>query len=353
MQPASKYEADLVRQSIPRDTIENCVRGVLMAKGCPTDIAEAVTAHLIEADDSGVESHGTWRIIQYAGYYDNGYLQADTRPELLKNSQGAWEVDGHGAIGIPAMQLATAHVTAEAKANGLAAVALRNVGHTGRLGAFAEAAAENGCLAIIIGGGGRKNWRLVAPYGGAKALLPTNPYCMGIPGGARGPVILDFATSAAAAGWVYGARIAGTSLPEGVLIDKDGHPTCDPEDYFRGGAILTAGGAKGYALAVVAEMIAEAMLGPTTTECNWLMIALDCSRYRESGALQNAAEEVLSELRDCPPAPGFDRVEVPGERERDQRARNAGKDISLPAATWNEIQGIVERLGLNLESERF
>ena len=291
-----------------------------------------------------------WRIIQYAGYYDSGYLKAGTRPELLKNTQGAWEVDGHDAIGIPAMQLATEHVTAEAKANGLAAVALRNVGHTGRLGAFAETTADKGCLAIIIGGGGRKNWRLVAPHGGAKALLPTNPYCMGIPGGARGPVILDFATSAAAAGWVYGARLAGTSLPDGVLIDKDGHPTRDPEDYFRGGAILTAGGAKGYALAVVAEMIAEAMLGPATTECNWLMIALDCSRYRESNTLQTAAEEILAELRDCPPAPGFERVEVPGERERDQRARNAGKGISLPAATWSEMEGLAQKLGLGSAS---
>jgi len=340
MSANTKYSADLPRVAIGRDRIADVLRAILEAKGCAADVSGAVTEHLMDADDCGVESHGSWRILQYADYYDTGYLKADTRAELLQNERGAWIVDGHDSIGIPAMTMATDHVCGQAKANGLAAVALRNVGHTGRLGAFAEKAAEQGLLLIIIGGGGRRAWRLVAPYGGAKALMSTNPYSIGIPGGERGPVVLDFATSAAAAGWIYGAKIAGSTLPDNVLIDKDGNPSNDPNAYFDGGAILTAGGAKGYALSVAAEMIAEAMLGPVTTECNWLLIALDCSLYREANAMQSTAEEILAELRACPPAAGFERVEVPGERERDRRARNAGQAISLPQATWQKIEAM-------------
>ena len=62
---------------------------------------------------------------------------------------------------------------------------------------------------------------------------------------------------------------------------------------------MPAGGAKGYALSVVAELIGEAMLGPATTETNWLMITLDAQRYRESSVMQVGAEEILAELRDC------------------------------------------------------
>jgi LDH2 family malate/lactate/ureidoglycolate dehydrogenase len=220
---------------------------------------------------------------------------------------------------------------------------VRDVGHTGRLGAYAEAAAEAGCLAIVIGGGG--TWDQVAPYGGRKAILPTNPYCLGIPGGARGPVVLDFATSQIAGGWIYAARSAGALLPAGAVIDSEGRPTRDPEDYFNGGAILPMGGAKGYALAVMAEMICAAMLGPVETECNWLTVALDTRRYRGAAEMQAAAEEILAELRDCPPAPGFERVEIPGERERERKAA-AERSVHLPERTWDRIVALAKQRGV-------
>lgn len=248
-----------------------------------------------------------------------------------------------GGIGIPAMHLAYRHAIAAARSTGISALAIRNVGHTGRHGAFADAAAEEGFLTICMGGGNRKKWRQVAPYGGARGMLPTNPWCIGIPGGNRGPVVLDFATSKIAGGWVYAARSAGALLPEDCVIDAHGNPTRDPEDYFNGGAILPAGGHKGYALALLAELIGEAMLGPSTTEGNWLLIALDAHRMRESSALSGAAEEVLEELRSCPPAPGFERVEIPGEREREHREKSAGV-ISIPFETWHQIIALHDSL---------
>jgi LDH2 family malate/lactate/ureidoglycolate dehydrogenase len=174
-------------------------------------------------------------------------------------------------------------------------------------------------------------------------MLPTNPWCAGIPGGARGPVVMDFATAKIAGGWIYAAQSAGALLPEGCVIDSEGNPTRDPEDYFSGGAILPAGAQKGYALALIAELIGEAMLGPSTTECHWLLITLDASGFREPSAMQSAAETLLDELRQCPPAPGFDCVEIPGERERDYRARANGI-ISIPEETWQQILSLQSSL---------
>ena len=95
-----------------------------------------------------------------------------------------------------------------------------------------------------------------------------------------------------------------------------------------------------------AEIMGEAMLGTPTVECNWLMLALDCSMYQEAPRLQEIAEEILDELRTCPPAPGFDKVEVPGEREADARARNAAGPILLPSATWAKILQRAEAAGV-------
>lgn len=310
---------------------------ILQGAGCPSDVADEVAEHLADADLCGVESHGLMRSLQYVDYYNSGYMKPAGRPVRVRSDRGTDEVDGGGGIGIPAMRMATELAVAEAKSRGIAAVAVRNVGHTGRLGAYAEAAAAAGTLIMIVGGGNRQRWRQVAPYGGRKAVLPTNPYCLGSPGGGKGPIVIDFATSMIAGGWLYSAKAAGALIPAGCIIDSEGVASRDPAAYFAGGAILPKGGPMGYGMAVMAEMICEAMLGPPTAECNWLILALDTERYRGPTAMRAAAEAVLDELRTCPPAPGFSRVEVPGERERALREQNKVLGIPLPKPTWEAI----------------
>ena len=141
-----------------------------------------------------------------------------------------------------------------------------------------------------------------------------------------------------AGGWLYAARAAGGKVPFGTIINSAGELSDEPDDYFNGGAILPKGGAMGYGLAVMAELICEAMLGPVTTEVNWLIMAIDTTRYREPHIMMNVAEEILAELRDCPPVRGVTRVEVPGERERRHRDENRERIIALPEATWTSMQ---------------
>lgn len=237
-----------------------------------------------------------------------------------------------------------------ARDTGMAALGVQEVGHTGRHGAFAEAAAEQGFLTVLTGGGNRQTWRQVAPHGGARARLPTNPWCVGLPGGDRGPVVMDFATSKIAGGWIYAAQSAGAQLPEGAVIDRDGAPTRDPQEYFDGGAILPFGGHKGYAMALVAELIGEALLGPATTEVHWLLLAIDTARFRAPAEMTRVAEEILAEMRECPPAPGFDRVEVPGERERRIYRESQGV-IMLPEATHGQIKALAASLNAPVPQE--
>ncbi len=340
----SKLELGEARERIAVDEIVALVAGIFEALGCFSDVARAVAEHLADANLCGMESHGLMRTLQYADQFRSGYLRADVRPEILTNEHGATLIDGHGGIGIPAMSLAIDEGGRQARAQGVSAIAIHNVGHTGRLGAFTEAAAEQGFLSICFGGGGREQWRQVAPYGGRRAMLPTNPYSIAVPGGDQGPMMFDFATSKIAGGWIYAARSAGARLPDGVLMDPSGRVTRDPEDYFRGGAIMPSGGHKGYALALAAELVAEAILGPTETEGNWLLLTVDASRYRDTGTIGRVAEEILAELRDCPPAPGFERVEIPGEREREHRDRSAADGVALPRRTWQQIRDLADEL---------
>lgn len=333
----SKLVGEGPRVRVALQAAHAAVAAILRDAGCARDVAEEVAAHLVDASACGVESHGIMRVLQYEEQFRSGYMRAEAEVRITQTARGATEVDGGGGIGIPPMRQAVARAVTRAREGGIAAVAVRNLGHTGRLGGHAEAGAAAGCLVLIVGGGGRRNWRQVAPYGGRRAVLPTNPYCLAAPGGDRGPVVADFATSMLAGGWLYAARSAGARLPAGALIDAAGRPSTDPEDYFAGGAILPRGGPMGYGLAVMAEMIGEAMLGPATTEVNWLIIALDASRYRDEGGRCAVAEEILAELRACPPAEGFDAVEVPGERERARREVARREGVLVPARTWEQI----------------
>ena len=132
-------------------------------------------------------------------------------------------------------------------------------------------------MTILISGGNRKDWSQVAPYGGIEGKLPTNPWCIGFPGGKNGSVVLDFATSKISGGLIYAAKSAGGLLPEGCIIDKKGNLTRNPDHYFDGGAILPFGKHKGFGLSLIAQLIAESMLGEIKKEANWLLITINTS----------------------------------------------------------------------------
>ena len=334
----TRFKLQSERIDVPIAEARATALDIFKAHGCDPQEAAEVTNHLIEADRSGVESHGLVRVLQYAREYKNGLLTPGAPIDCAEHGANRLRFDANGGIGIHAMRTAVDAVTERARLHGLAMATLTGAGHTGRLGAFAEGAAHRGCMTIILGGGDRKRWRMVAPHGGRQALLPTNPYCIGIPGGERGPVVLDFATGMGAGGWIYTAREAGVDLPPGMILDKNGAPSTDPQDYFDGGAILPKGGHIGSGLALIAEVMGHAMLGPVSKgEINWMVLAVDCTAHAVPEAMRAAAEEILAEVRACPPLREGERVEVPGERERD-RAASVTDTLSLTLPIWNRIR---------------
>jgi LDH2 family malate/lactate/ureidoglycolate dehydrogenase len=339
----SKLKLSGKRVEIAADAAAGIITEIFERLGCSANTSKAITEHLVDANLCGYESHGVMRVMQYAQRMRDGSMKVDVEPRIRTTESGVTIVDGGMGSGIPTMIVAYDKAMSMALETGLSAVSILNTGHTGRHGAYADDAAEKGFLTICTGGGNHRVYGMVAPYGGARGMLPTNPWCVGIPGGDRGPVVMDFATGVIGGGWAYAAKSAGAMLPEGCIVDREGRPSRDPEDYFAGGAILPMGAHKGYALALVAEMIGEAMLGPSSPEGNWYLIAVDTRRYRKPDAMQAAAEEVLNDLRNCPPAQGFDRVEIPGEMERELRRRSNGI-IAVPEKTWQQLVDLSEQL---------
>lgn len=320
---------------------------ILGAAGVSSATAHSVAAHLVDSDLRGVESHGCSRIPSYLRLIAEGAINPKAEPscEAVVGAQ-ILRIDGHRGFGIPAMERALEALSEAVEDTALAAAGIVNVAHTGRIGAYAERAAERGCLAIICGGGNHLKFHNVAPYGGRKGVLGTNPYSLALPGGERGPLVVDFATSAIAQGKVMMARNKGAALPEGVILDRHGRPSSDPNDVYDGGAMLPAAGPKGGGLALIAELVGEALLGPPH-EFNWLFIMMKVEAFRELGAYRADAEAFLAGVRDCPPQEGFERVSLPGELERERAARRHRDGIVIDDKIWAGIAEAARKVGID------
>jgi len=336
--------------------LKELASSVLRSIDCTAEVADEVSEHLVETDLAGIASHGTLRLVQYVEHAKRCLFTPSASPTVSMNEHGAWIVNGHGGFGISAMNLAVKKGSELMLHTGMATVAVVNCGHSGRIGSFAEDGARLGALTIIIGGGSHEGWKQVAPYGGAKGRLPTNPYAFGIPGDDDGPVVLDFATAAAAGGWIVAAQSAGAMLPDGLIMDQEGQATNDPDKYVSGGSLLPFGGPKGYGMGLLAEILGFALLGPFTQPVkglglNHMVIMIDTKRFRGPDAFMAASKAVLDHVRDCPPAQGFDAVEIPGHRERAHAAKLRREGVPIPDQTWQKLRALFEGKEVTAEKE--
>jgi uncharacterized oxidoreductase len=236
---------------------------------------------------------------------------------------------------------------------GVGVVVLGNCDHTGRVGEYAVQAAQAGMLGLLICNGSLPGG-LVAPFGGVGRALGANPLAWGIPGPAGGePIFVDFATSAVAQGKVQVAADKGELLEPGLLLDKEGRPSRNPQDQFDGGALLPFGGHKGYALSVMIELVAGTLSGvgfPLQPGYTWnqgtLLLALNLAHFVTPAEYAAQVADFVARLKATPRAPGVDEILLPGEPEwRTRRQRLAG-GIPLPEATWARLTATAQTLGV-------
>ncbi len=320
------------------DLLETFCADILGGAGMTPEDRRRVAAHLVDAELKNVVSHGVNRVPYYLGLFAQGGVRLTAEVRVRRTGRSVIAVDGGGGLGILAMERAVDELAAAMEDEPIACAGIANVSHTGRLGAYSERLAAGGRLAMVLGGGGGGPWRMVAAHGGRGAALSTNPWAVALPGGGAGDVSVDFATCVVANGKLRLRRRTGEAVPEGWLIDRDGRATTSLDDYADGGAILPAGGHKGYGLAVIGELVGGAMFGPPL-EFNWLIIALDTGAFGAGEDYDRQSRRIIENLRATPPAPGTDRVRVPGDPERESESRKRQSGIALHAEVW---QGLVD-----------
>src|SRR5215472_7853923 len=339
--------------TIPAPRLHEATRRIFEAAGAPTDLATQMADFLVESNLAGHDSHGVIRIPAYVRMIREGGMVPAARPEVIQETPGSALVDGKYGFGHVAAAFATDVAVRKAKEAKSAVVSVVRCNHIGRLGEWGSRAAAQGVIAIVtVGGGGGPG--IAAPYGGAARALSTNPISVGIPGGEMDDMLVDFATTGIAEGKVQVARAKGAALPHGILLDKEGRPSTNPEDLYNGGMLLPFGSHKGYGLAMVVELLGAALTPGERYNRDGhtggaVIIAVDAATFRPLAEFERSADATLRRIKEIPPASGFAEVLLPGEPEQRSKAERLRDGIPVAEATWSAIVAAGRGFGVNLD----
>ncbi len=322
-----------------------------------------ITDVLLDADLSGIESHGVQRLIRYHQEITGGLVKLDAVPEVVFETPLSAVIEGNDAmgqlLGVQAMQMAID----KAKKSGFGMVTVRNSNHYGIAGYYSKMAAEQGLIGMSM----TNTEAIMVPTFGRQAMLGTNPISFAMP---ASPTIYSFdaATTVVPRGKLEVYVKRGNGLPLGWTLDENGHDSDDADRVLKniihktGGGILPLGGSgdllsgyKGYGFGMLCEIATAILSGGTTSNYVYktpgraniahCFIALDHGMFGDKAKIEADLSKFLQEIRDSDKAEGQERIYIQGEKEAEAHVRILAGGVPLNGKTYEEMQMIAAFTG--------
>jgi L-2-hydroxycarboxylate dehydrogenase (NAD+) len=348
-------ERDADRRFAP-PAVTAFIADALGAVGLPAADADKVAELMTEADLTGADAHGIFRLPQYVRRIRAGGF--NTRPNITvaKTAAATALVDGDNGMGHLVVSRAADTAIALAREAGIGWVGVRRSNHAGTAGLYAAMPVEHGMIGLYSA---VANANHMAVWGGSELLLGTNPLGIAVPSG-NGPVVLDMATTIVSYGTVKKYALAGRDMPEGWLIDREtGGPLTDPRRGAQG-LLLPIGGYKGSGLAILLGLLAGVLNGAafgrevvdfnaddaSATNTGHFMVALDIARFMPLATFTAETDRHLRDLRESQRMPGVADIRLPGDRRRECRAERLRYGVPLPTALLVQLDTLARDLGV-------
>lgn len=341
-------------QSVNAAQLIDFATAVYASAGVPDADAHLIADTLVQADLWGHQSHGVLRLGWYLDRIRNGVMKPVTTPEFVVDAGAVAVIDGHDGVGHVLTELARKEAVRRAKLHGIAVVGVRMSNHFGTCMYYTRLGALDGCVMLLTSNGGPA----MAPWGGRKKIIGTNPWSVAAPAGKRPPLLVDMAATGVARGKIYLARNKQLPIPLGWAINSEGAPTTDPQEAIDG-IILPMAEHKGYAIATMVDMLSGVLTGsgflsnvhsPYKTaeksNCGHLMVAMNIAAFQPLAQFHARMDEFLSEIKSVPLAKGVDEVFYPGEMEANNDVRNRRDGLQLPEDTVADLRRIARETGL-------
>jgi LDH2 family malate/lactate/ureidoglycolate dehydrogenase len=318
---------------------------------------ETIVDVLVSGSLWGIDSHGVREYPYYVKEIQEGRLQPDAKVRVRKRTPMTALIDAKNGIGFVAAKEAVDMAVDMASKVGLGAVGVCNSGHIGNLFYYLTIPAEHDMIGLVTAGG---MGSAVAPWGGCKRVLGTNPIGFSIPTGGERPIVLDIATSAVSNGQLETYVLNGKPIPEGWLIDSSGNPVSgiinDLSDFWnKGGSLLPFGTYKGYGINLLVEILSGALTtngtGNRGTKQGMFVIAINIGSFTSSEDFKAEVDRFIADIKSSAIRQGYEEILLPGEREfRIERERRKS-GIPVDDKSWDRIEHTCMHLGI--ETGRF
>ncbi|MCL5024883.1 MAG: Ldh family oxidoreductase [Chloroflexi bacterium] len=345
--------------SIPAPRLQRICHDVLLKLGASEEEASTVARHQIGANLAGHDSHGIILLSTYADRIKKGHIVPGAPFEVLNETPTTARINGNWGFGQVVSTRAMNLAIQKARTNMVSSVVVFQQSHVGRLGDYPLMAARAGMIGMLTCDSGRGP-KQVVPFGGREARLGTNPICIALPSNLEAPIFVDMATSQAASGKIGVYRNRHQPLPEGWIVDKNGNPSTDPEDFYHGGALLPMGGLKGghkgYGLGTMIDVFAGILTGlgwgidPSGRHNDGaLMIVINVEAFRPLEEFKQEVTDFAHFLKNTAPAPGFKEVLYPGEIEWLTEQERLRTGVPVEDDTWASVQKLAASLGVSTD----
>jgi len=325
------------------EEISTLAKEALIDSGASAGAASSLAAAVTAAERDGIRSHGLIYVPIYCEHLKCGKVNVAAEPVVLSQDGSAIVIDADCGFAHPAIDIGFDKLRPLAKALGCAALTVRNSYNCGVLGYHVERLAEEGLVAI----GFTNAPASIAPAGGQKPVVGTNPFALAVPGDSGGAAfVLDQSASVVAKSEIMTRSREGRAIPEGWALDADGQPTTDPEQALKG-SMAPSGGYKGFGIGLLVEVMAAALSGatlgihaspfsgteggpPRTGQC---FLALSPDAFSS-----DAFDDRIHALTQAITTQGEARL--PGSRRLGHRQRSESDGVSVDQSLVDRIQSI-------------
>ena len=344
------------------------ITDIFKAKSCNDNEAKTIAERLAGSNLVGHDSHGIARVPRYVEWMEKGWVFPNLKPEIVIDAGAMGCLDAKQGFGQVAGEYAVDDGILRAKKHGVSVVGLRNSGHLGRIGDWAERAADADLISFHF-----VNVRgslLVAPFGGSDRRGSTSPLAIGIPSKDKDHIILDMATSTVAEGKVMVAQKGGKQLPHGALIDSTGKLTTNPEAMYgkirddevpnpdKGtGAITAFGLHKGSGINFMMEMLGGALTGNGVCGAlnekerrkfsnGMLSIYIEVEKMVDFDYFIQEVKSYAEFVRASKPSQNNDKVLIPGDKEISTKEERLKFGLPVPPLVWENIKQTANKLNV-------